>query len=68
MNKQEKINALGAHFTDFNNRMQTDMLFNNCIRILVEEQMDVYQLIEVLIEQNKELVGINENNIPIREE
>lgn len=62
MTKQEKVNALGKHFENFNERMQTDQLFAQCMVMLIEEHCDVYGLIDVLINQQYELLNIMENN------
>ena len=59
MTKQENINTLGKHFENFNYRMQTDMLFNNCMRMLIEGHVDVYGLIDVLIDQHKQLSSVD---------
>ena len=59
MTNQENINTLGKHFENFNDRMQTDMLFNNCMRMLIEGNVDVYGLIDVLIDQHKQLSSVD---------
>lgn len=65
MDKRSKINALSQHFENFNDRIKTDILFNNCMRMLIEEHTDVYGLIEVLIEQNKQLAGVEDETYTV---
>jgi hypothetical protein len=57
MDKQERVNALGKHFENFNERMQTDQMFAQCMMMLIEEHCDVYGLIDVLIGQQNELLS-----------
>ena len=57
MTPQEKVNALGKHFENFNERMETDPLFGSVMVSLVEGHHDVYSVINTLLEQNVSLIN-----------
>ena len=58
MNRQTKINVLAKHFENFNERMNGDFLFAQVIQLMVDGGHDVYQIIDMLIQGQNELMGI----------
>ena len=60
MTNQEKVNALGKHFENFNERINTDPLFGKCIQMLVEGHKDVYEVIDILLNEINTLLEIVE--------
>lgn len=58
MERQDRINSLAKHFENFNTRIKNDLLFQTIIHQLIDGGKDVYEIIDMLIHSNNELVGI----------